>query len=310
MRSLGAIGRRLLAFFATLAGAALLAQALLWLAPGDAVDLLTDDPELRAQMVATWGLDQPLLVRWWTFISGAAAGDLGVSLTYRPGTQVSELVWRAALTSAPTLVSAVVLALLGGVGLAYARLRITRRVVQVISVAPVFLLAATAVVTLNETAFSLIEAGTIDRPDWFALPLGDSLLKSMLGVLVLAVGSSALTEVHQAADDELRAIRGSGYIDAATARGARLWPHILWNLLPPLTTITVSRTAFFLGGLVVVEKVLQLNGAGAMLWQACRLRDYPLALGLVLAAAAVVCGMRLVGDLVRLSVDPRLRIAR
>ncbi|MCP4810428.1 MAG: ABC transporter permease [Proteobacteria bacterium] len=310
MRQLAAIGRRLAAFVATLAGAALLAQALLWLAPGDAVDLLTDDPELRDQMIASWGLDQPLLVRWWRFVTGAATGDLGVSLTYRPGTEVSSLVWRASLASAPTLVSAVLLALIGGVGLAYARLRVGRRLIQVVSVAPVFLLAATAVVTLNETAFSLIEAGTITRPEWFALPLGDSLLKSVLGVVVLAIGSSALTEVHQAADDELRIIRGSGYIDAATARGARLWPHILWNLLPPLTTIAVSRTAFFLGGLVVVEKVLQLNGAGAMLWQACRLRDYPLALGLVLVAAAVVCTARLVGDVIRIGLDPRLRVAR
>lgn len=310
MSQLAAIVRRLAAFVATLAGAALLAQALLWLAPGDAVDLVTDDPELRAQLVATWGLDQPLLVRWWQVMTGALTGDLGVSLTYRPGTDVGTLVWRAIGTSAPTLVAAVLLSLTTGVALAYARLDRGRRAIQALSVAPVFLLAATAVVTLNETAFSLMEQGSIDRPSWFALPLGDSWLKSALAVLVLSIGSSALTEVHQAADEELRTLRASGWVDAAIARGAPLWPHILWNLLPPLTTIAVSRTAFFLGGLIVVEKVLQLNGAGAMLWQACRLRDYPLALGLVLAASAVVCGARLVGDLVRIGVDPRLRVRR
>ena len=297
------------AFVLALAGAALLAQWLLWLAPGDAVDLLTADPELRATMVQRWGLDEPPHVRTLAFIEGALTGDLGVSLTYRPGEEVSALVWRAGLTSAPTLLLSVFLALGVGVGLAYVgqAWTLSRRAVQALSVAPVFLLAATAVVFINEATFAMIEEGWIERPDWFALPLGDSVLKSALAVTMLALGSSALTEVHQSSDDELRRIRRSGYVDAARARGARLWPHVLWNLVPPLTTITVSRTAFFVGGLVVIEKVLQLNGAGAMLWQACRMRDYPLALGLVVAAAAVVCAARLIGDFIRIGVDPRLR---
>jgi len=297
------------AFVLALAGAALLAQWLLWLAPGDPVDLLTADPELRAAMVERWSLDEPPHVRTLAFIEGALTGDLGVSLTYRPGEEVAALVWRAGVTSAPTLVLSVLLAVGAGVAFAYIGQgwTLSRRAVQALSVAPVFLLAATAVVSINEATFYAIEAGWIARPSWFALPLGDSILKSALGVTVLAIGSSALTDVHQASDDELRRIRRSGYVDAARARGAPLWPHVLWNLVPPLTTITVSRTAFFVGGLVVVEKVLQLNGAGAMLWQACRMRDYPLALGLVVGAAAVVCAARLVGDVVRIGVDPRLR---
>jgi peptide/nickel transport system permease protein len=79
------------------------------------------------------------------------------------------------------------------------------------------------------------------------------------------------------------------------------------NLLPPLTTIAASRAAFFVGGLVIIEKVLHLSGVGAMLWQACRMRDYPLALGITVIAAAAVCGARLTADLLRVAVDPRLR---
>jgi ABC-type dipeptide/oligopeptide/nickel transport system permease component len=44
-----------------------------------------------------------------------------------------------------------------------------------------------------------------------------------------------------------------------------------------------------------------------MVWQACRLRDVPLAVGLTLVAAACVGGTRLVADLIRVTVDPRLR---
>ena len=190
--------------------------------------------------------------------------------------------------------------------LAYSQHGLTRRGVQLLSVAPVFLLAAGAVTLLNESAWQWMEAGRIDRPDWFALPLQDHPLKTGLAILTLAVGSSALTEVHAAVAEELGRVRGAGFVEAARARGARLWPHVLHNLVPPLTTVIASRTAFFLGGLVVVEKVLAINGAGAMLWQACRLRDLPLAMGITLVAAMVVAAARLAGDIVRLSVDPRL----
>ncbi len=63
----------------------LIAQVLLWLAPGDAVDMLTDDPALRAAMVREWGLDQPVLLRYVGTVGRALGGDLGTSLTYRPG---------------------------------------------------------------------------------------------------------------------------------------------------------------------------------------------------------------------------------
>ena len=305
-----ASGRRVFSFVATLAGAVLLAQLLLWLAPGDAVDIITDDPELRAAMIAEWGLDQPVLVRYAGFVSRALTGDLGTSLTYRPGQPVAELLGPASARSLALVFGALVTSLLWGVGLAYAtagRRSLARRLVQVLSVAPVFLLAWLLMITLNETTFSLMEAGRISRPGWFALPDENSAVKTTLAVLVLACGSSALTEVHAAAEDALTRIRRSGYVDAARARGAPLWPIVLLNLAPPLSSLAASRAAFFVGGLVIIEKVLHLNGVGAMLWQACRMRDYPLALGITVVAAAAVCGARLTADLVRVSLDPRLR---
>ncbi len=304
--------RRFGAFVLTLIGAAFLAQILLWFAPGDAADLLTGDSKLRAALVQEMGLERPPHLALWSFVTHAVQGDLGLSLTYRPGLAVTELVTPAALRSLVLVIGALIVSLGVGASLAYAtagRFSISRRLMQAVSIAPVFLLAWMLVVGMNEFTYELIQAGRIDRPDWFALPDQDSLLKRVLAVVVLAIGSSAVTEVHSACEDELKAIRRSGYVDAARARGARLWPHVIWNLVPPLTTIASSRAAFFVGGLVVVEKVLHLNGVGAMLWQACRMRDVPLALGITFVAAAVVCGARLLADLVRVSVDPRLRTA-
>jgi len=297
-------------FMLTLAGAVLAIQLLLWASPGDPVDLVPNGEEIRAQLEAEWGLDQSLPERYVQFLGRAVRGDLGSSLTYRPGATVTELILPAAGRSLRLLIPALLLSMGLGLGLGLltaGRSSVVRRLAQVVSVAPVFLLAFVAVHLLNELAFYGMEAGWFGRPGWFALPDTDSVMKSSLAILVLAVGSGALAEVHAAVEDEVVRLRNATFVDAAVARGAPVWKHVLWNLLPPLATIAYGRAAFFVGGLVIVEKVLHLNGAGSMLWQACRLRDYPVALGITVLASAAVCGARLLGDLVRISVDPRLR---
>ncbi len=312
MRLLKSLGRVGLSFFLTLAGAVLFVQLLLWAAPGDPIDLVPNGVEFRAELEAEWDLDRPLPARFAAYLGRAFQGDLGTSLTYRPGSSVSELAWPAALRSARTLVPALVLTL--SVALIIAWFSGRRggpaiRLTQAVSIAPVFLLAFLSVTFLNESTFSLIESGAIERPFWFALPDTDSWVRSLLAILVLAVGSGALSEVTAACTDELNHIRNAPFIEAAVARGARVAPHLIWNLIPAVASVFSNRAAFFVGGLVIIEKVLQLNGAGAMLWQACLMRDYPLAMGLTVMAAGAVCMARLISDVVRVAVDPRLREA-
>lgn len=298
-------------FVATLLGATFVVQALLWLSPGDPIDLLPNGQEMRPALEAEWGLDLPLGVRYLRTVGRALSGDLGTSLTVRPGAPVAELVGEAASRSGGLVLPALLLSLVAAISMGWLtagrRTSPMRGVVQIVSVAPVFLLAYLLVIGINESAFALIEAGRIDRPEWFALPDQDSWLRTALAITVLAVGSGCLTELHAACEDELVRVRNAGFIDAARARGAPLWPHILPNLIPPLATLAAGRIAFLLGGLVIVEKVLLLNGAGALMWEACLKRDYPLAMGLSIVAALTVALASLLGDLVRVAIDPRLR---
>lgn len=297
-------------FIATLVGAAVLIQVLLHLAPGDPVDLVPNGEEIRAELEAEWGLDQPLPARLGRSLGRAAVGDLGQSLTVQPGRPVAELVWTAGKRSLGLLLPALVLGL--GLGLAAAwrtagRPSLGRHVLVIASVPPAFLAAHLLVLGINEATFSLIQEGTIQRPDWFALPDQASALRTGLAIAVLAVASSSLSELHSAFENAIVRIRDSGYVEAARARGARTWPHVISNLVPAITGTASSRVAFLLGGLVIVEKVLMLNGAGALTWEACLRRDYPLALGLTLAAAAAVASTRLLADLVRIWLDPQSR---
>jgi len=297
-------------FVATLCGAAALLLLLMHLAPGDAIDMLPNGEELRPILEKEWLLDKPFYMQLLHYLGNVATGDLGTSLTYRPGTPVMDVIFWPAMRSAGWTVSALVLTLCWGTGLAWftaGRASVSRGLVQLVSIAPVFLVAHLVVNGLNEVTFSLIQAGTIDAPSWFALPLQPSLLRTVIAVVTLAVASGALSEVHAEAEEALVRIRNSAYVDAARARGEPTTPHVAWNLVLPLTTVATTRAAFLVGGLVILEKVLLLNGAGSILWRAALERDWPVALGIGLFAAAAVATIRLVSDVVRLAVDPRLR---
>ncbi len=308
--SLRLVAHRLLVFAVTLLGAVGLVLVMLWAAPGDPIDVLPNGDELRPVLEAQWQLDRPLPVRLGLYIANVLRGDLGTSLTYRPGMPVTEVIARPALRSIGWLLTALLLTMSWGTALAWwsaGRARPAARLLQIVSIAPVFLLAHLAVNLINEGTLYLVDAELIARPGWFALPGQDSLFRTTLAVVLLAVGSGALAEVRAEVEGALGRIRASGYVAAARARGERLFPHVALNLAVPLTTVASTRTAFFVGGLVILEKVLLLNGVGSILWQAAVLRDYPLALGITVVFASVVCVSRLIGDTVRLAIDPRLR---
>lgn len=295
-------------FAATVLGAALLVLVLLYSAPGDPIDLLPNADEVRPVLEAEWGLDKPLPVRFVTWTARACTGDFGTSVTYRPGAPVLEVIAGPALRSLTWAFAALTCATGVGTLLAWAtagKPAIGRVGVQAVSLVPLFLLAHLLVAGLNDVTWRLMQAGTITRPSWFAIPDQPSTLRVVLAVVLLAVGSGALSGVHAAIEDALVRIRSSGYVDAARALGTPTAPHVWRNLLPEVAAIATARTATFVGGLVVLEKVLLLNGVGSILWEAALLRDYNLAMGIAVVLALVVASTRLVSDVLRTWLDPR-----
>ncbi len=308
-----AAGASALWFISVLVGAVVLVQLLLWAAPGDPIDLLPNGAELRPRLEAEWGLDKPVPVRVLTYLGRAAGGDLGTSLTVRPGAEVRDLVTAAVGRSAKLLIPALAVGLLLAIGLALVtrgRRPLLRGAVQLVTVAPIFLLAYLLVVGVNDLTWDLLQAGRIDRPDWFALPDQDSWVRTLLAVLVLGLGSGSLGELHVATETELVRLLRSPFVAATRARGGSVPRIVGRNLLPGLLAVAGRRVPFLVGGLIVIEKVLLLNGAGALLWDACLQRDHPLAMGLALAAALAVGATQLAVDLLRLALDPRLRSHR
>ena len=307
----GPLATRALWGLATLVGAVTGMFGLMVLAPGDPIDLLPNAEAVRPVLAAEWALDQPAPVRlgrWWGRL---LSGELGVSLSYRPGMPVAELVWAAAPPTALRVLGALATVLALGTALAWHTSRgergPSRAVAQATSLVPLFLAVHAVVASLNGGAFALMEAGWIDRPGWFALPDQASLLRTTTSVLLLAVASGSLAEVHADLEVALAELRRSPFVVAARARGESTTALLLRHLLPRLCTVAAGRLAMLLGGAIVVEKLMLLPGAGAMLWNAALVRDYELVLGLSFVAAAAVVLGRFLSDAARLFLDPRWR---
>ena len=313
--------RPFLTFVATLVGASFVASALLYFAPGNAADVIATDPKTYAGLVEKWGLDDSLLTQYVTFLSNALQGDFGVSLATNQGEPVLDLIQARAGRTIGLVGGAIFLAF--GLGLLLAlctagtksRLEswktwppaLVRRGVQILSILPVFLAAYICMYSIDASVYNQTVANGLTPPSWFPLLLNTSFIKTGLGITVLAVSSCSLTEIHSACENELSRIQESEFIDAARARGDRLWPHVLSALVPTLTTLVSSRVAFFLGGTVIVEEILHINGVGRLFWDACLDRDFPLVLGITVLSATIVCTARLLGDWIRIWTDPRQR---
>lgn len=293
---------------ATLAVAAGLVFALLLVAPGDPIDLVGDDAG-RAVLARDFGYDRSAAARFWGWLAALPGGDLGTSRTVRPGAPVAELLAARAGTSAVTLLAAT--GLLGAGGAALAALTAGRRsgvrvVVHALSSPPGFLSAFALVTAANAAAWALMERGLLERPSWFALPDQASPWRWALGVVVLATGSGALSQVHAELEDHWVKTARAPWVDAALGRGERVTGLLLRALVPPLAAAVADRTALLAGGLVVVEKVLLVPGLGALTFDAAALRDYDVVLAGTLAATAWVVAARTLADVARAAVDPRL----
>src|SRR6185369_10946800 len=87
--------------------------------------------------------------------------------------------------------------------------------------------------------------------------------------------------------EELSRVLAEDYIRTARAKGAPVWRHAFKEgFLIPVTEIMSAKIPFLLGGAVIVEQVFNWPGMGRMAWQAAQDRDFPVIMGIALAAAA------------------------
>ena len=307
MSTIAFILRRLLAAVPTLALIVALSFLLTRLAPGGPFDEEQAlPPEIRANLEAAYGLDQPVLVQFGRYVSGLLRGDFGPSFKFRDFT-VSELIADGLPVSLTIGLAALGLALAigvpAGIWAALSRGRIGDRLVMAVAIAgisiPVFVVAPLLTLVFGIWLGWLPVAGWMpDRPADLVLPVVTLALPVIAYLARLTRGS--LLEVLRAT-----------WIRAARSRGLSERTVILRHALPaallPVVSYLGPAAAAVLAGSLVVETLFGLPGMGRHLVQGALNRDYTLVMGMVIVYAALMILLNLLADLVYAWLDPRIR---
>lgn len=279
------------------------------LAPGDMIDTLLgqerNDLELRAKVVAEWGLDRPVLVQYVDYLAGIVRGDFGTSYVQNKPVLddfTSQIGSTLQLVGAALLI-AVVVSLSLSLWLAGKRGTVRSLVggaeLAVLSV-PSFWLG---LILLTVFSFQL---------RWFPV-VGDNGLSSLV-LPALAIGIPQGAYLTQVLREDLDGELTRPYVLTARSRGASIARtkrvHALLHAALPAVTIGGLLVGGLLGGAAITEEVFGRPGLGHIAVAAIQSEDMPLVLGVAFFASAVFVFASSLVDVAALALDPRLRQAR
>ena len=333
IRSLGAL---LGSVVATLFGLALITFMIGRVMPVDPVIAAVGDnaPESVVQRARIeMGLDQPLIVQFWRYLTDLVQGDFGNSiLTRNPVTSdIAHYFPATAELATYALIIAIVLGVPLGIWAAVRQGSATDQVIRVICLAghsvPVFVLALLALLIFYAwlgiapgpgrqgiiyqdmvpvvTGFLTIDS--ILARDWGALR--DALAHLALPVLTLSYFSMAyITRMTRAF--MLDALKGE-FVVAARAKGLSPARVVLGHAFPTvavqLVTVIALTYAGLLEGAVVTETVFAWPGLGQYLTIALMNADMNPVMGATLLIGLIYVGLNLLADLLYRVFDPRVR---
>jgi peptide/nickel transport system permease protein len=286
--------------------------ALLAAAGGDALASLSSDPLVSEETIRglrhTYGLDQPLPVRYGRWLAGIASGEMGYSLYFH--TPVWSIL-RPRLFNTLTLASlALLIAMSFALVLGSLAARRTGGLAYKLSGAIVLLAASSPRIVLALVALALVARSSLFAAgDGTSRSFGLSLLRILIPAFVLSVPLIALF-LAQVRDGLTRSLREE-FVQVARAKGLPervvVLRHALRAALNPLITLFGLSIGGLVSGSVVVETVLGWPGLGQLSVLAVQARDVPLLMGVVLITATAVLIGNLLADILLCLNDPRLR---
>lgn len=300
------IGKRLLMMIPIILGISLIVLILIDLTPGDparqVMGFSATEEELE-EFREVNGLNDPFVIRYFTFIGNALKGDLGTSYTNH------RTVWSEIGARFPYTLLLAVLSML----------------LSLVVGIPLGIYAAVHQYSWKDNAAIFISLFCVSMPSfWFSLILvqifavklnvlpatGIETWKGwVLPVISLALGYTA-TIARQTRSDMLEVIR-QDYITTARAKGQTekkvLFRHALKNALIPVITITGTMFGSSLSGSLIAEVIFSIPGVGQYTLTALQNRDYPVIQGSVLFLSVVFSLVILLIDIIFAFVDPRIR---
>lgn len=300
--------RRILMAVPTLLVMSFLVFIMLELAPGNVTTALFDDNTSQAakdELLEELGYDQPLIVRYMTYVTDLLRGDMGVSA--RTGRAVSDelalrLPYTLTLTGGAIALGILVGVMLGTVAALYHNRwpdHIVQGLISMGMATPAFWIALLLVwvFALQLNWFPVFGVGT---PKHFILPAVSASLSLMPGIARMTRMSLLETQEQQ-------------YVLVARSKGLAQW-WLLWRHIRPVAAVPVVtyiglQAVNLISSIVTIETIFNYPGLGGLAVQAALDRDPLMLQGVTLLIAALTFGVLLVVDLTVMALDPRIRQA-
>nr|WP_255771009.1 ABC transporter permease [Oceanobacillus alkalisoli] len=311
--------KRILYLIPTLIGASILIFFLYSLIPGDYVDT---DPNLtaerKAELKELYGLDQPVITRYFTWVGNLFQGDLGYSLQFqRPVTEVlGNYIWSSFFVALASLIITWFLAIIIGVISATRHYSLFDSTVTFLVFAamatPSFFLGLIMIkffaVDLGWfPAGGMITTGSNFTGLEYFKDLAEHMILPVLVLVMLSVGG--LTRYFRT--NMLEVVR-QDFVRTARAKGLKervvIFKHAFRNAMLPAITLFAFELPALFSGAIITEQIFNWPGIGAIYMQAFTVRDYPLLMGFTMFIAVLTVISNLIADLLYGVADPRVRL--
>lgn len=308
--------KKLFTLIITLLLVSLLAFLAFQIIPGDPTTRLLGTeatPEAVAALRQQLGLDDPVLVRYFRWLTAFCRGDMGMSYNYRM--PVSDMIGeKLAITFLLTAMSFTITVLLS---------------------IPLGVLAGSVKKPTLDWIFTALNQLFMSIPPFFVgilscfffgillrlfvpgnfVPYTQSVAGCMAYLFFPAI-SLALSRIAMTVKMLRSSIRrelSADYVRTALSRGAApgdiLRRHVLKNALIPVITFLASSAAEMMTGSIIMEQVFTIPGIGRLLLASIGNRDFPVVQAVVVILAVWIVLVHFLADLLNQLADPRLRLS-
>jgi len=310
--------RRLLLVIPAMLGISVVLFTVLAMAPGDPFEELASNPavppEVRAALRASFGLDDPVYLRYLHWLAAMLQGDWGFSFVSRMN--VDTLILQRLPTTLIVIGSAQLLAIL--VALPVGVLAATKPYSLFDQIANTLAFVGFSLPTFF-TGLLLILVFSVQL-DWLPFVYRadinatgwrfywEHIRQSIMPVAVLGLfqGASLVRYVRSSVLDVIRL----DYVTTARSKGIGerkvITKHVVRNALIPVVTLVALQMPIVFGGAIVTEQIFRVPGIGSLLISAMLANDTPVVMAVTFVIATLVILCNLIADFIYAWLDPRI----
>ena len=312
--------RRLLIAIPSLLGISLVLYTVLALAPGDPFGELATNPnvppEVAAALRASFGLDDPIYLRYLHWLVAMAHGDWGFSFVSRMN--VDSLILQRLPTTLYVIGSAQLLALSIAIPVGvYAATRpysifdqIANTLAFIGFSLPTFFTGLLFILVFSVKLDWLPFVYTTDIKGSGIHWVLEQIRQAIMPVMVLGLfqAASMTRFVRSAMLDVIRL----DYVTTARAKGLGqtkvIVKHVMRNAMIPVVTLIALQMPAVFGGAIVTEQIFRIPGIGSLLISSILSNDTPVVMAVPFVFACLVVLFNLIADVLYGWLDPRISL--